>query len=154
MVSGVVERQGPAPVAWYTPAYWNGSGLRSLISKLYVALSLVIRLHLDASVSQPSKRVHRKEDIARVPPSKRQQVLPKLLMLIGLAHQSPVLEGGDEAVFDFGQGAAVDVGHGEEEAVAADLLHRLAHLGRDGIRRAAEVDREVDGVVAGHRLAD
>src|SRR5580704_7589288 len=59
--------------------------------------------------------------------SVRQKIVAELRVLVALAHQAAVLEGGDQPVLDLRQGATVDVGHGEQEAVAAHLLHHLTH---------------------------
>src|SRR5476649_2660598 len=76
----------------------------------------------------------------------RQKIVAELLVLVRLAHQAAILQGGHQPVLDLGQRAAADVGHREEEAVATHFLHDLAHLRGDCVGRAAHLDREVDVV--------
>ena len=77
--------------------------------------------------------------MGRVVRSKRQQIVAEVLVLVGAAHQAAILQGGDQPVLDLRQGAAVDVGHREQEAVAADFFHDLAHAGGNRIAGAAQL---------------
>src|SRR5260370_16936347 len=72
--------------------------------------------------------------------SECEEIVAEQFVIVALAYQSAFLESRGETVGDLGDCPAR---HriGKEIAVAADLLHDLAHLGRDGIRRAVELDR-------------
>src|ERR1700730_14595025 len=72
--------------------------------------------------------------------SECEEMVAEQFVIVALAYQSAFLESRGETVGDLGDCPAR---HriGKEIAVAADLIHDLAHLGRDGIRRAVELDR-------------
>jgi hypothetical protein len=48
-------------------------------------------------------------------------------MGVSLTHQPAILQRRHQTVLDFGQGAAAHVRQREQVAVAANLLHNLAH---------------------------
>src|SRR5471032_2596452 len=87
-----------------------------------------------------------------------EKIVAELLVLVGLAGETAILQRRHQPVLDLRQRAAVDVRHGEQEAVAAHFLHDLAHLRGHRVGRAAQFDAvaakmgEVMQEVGGHRV--
>src|SRR5260221_6647611 len=84
--------------------------------------------------------------------SEFQQVLAKLWMRIRLAHQAALLQRRYQPVFDLRDRPTADIGQGEQEPVAADLLHRFRHLRRNTVGRADQLYRSAIAVISVDRL--
>src|SRR4051794_11470769 len=122
----------PKPIRYSAPgsAAWNSGLPRGAITSSMPegASSLAISAALSAL------SIMRMRGGMRSLPSEFQEIVAELGMRIGPAAEAAPLQRGHQSVRHLGHGAAADIAHGEEEAVAADLLHRLGHLRRDRVR--------------------
>ncbi len=74
----------------------------------------------------------RRISTSRITPSELEEVLAERAVVVAVPDQAALAQGGRQAVRDLGDVAPGD-GRRHQEAVAADLLHRLAHLRRHGV---------------------